>query len=248
MKLLPKVLEREPLVDALFEVRLVEAAPLAEILPGFLFQTGGAKPTVTRLPAAELPRDLRASDPNLHFAPIVRIEMEHFVISAGDRNVIINCKMPYPKWASFKAEILKIVGRIADIEVAGNVERYSLKYVNLIQAPTLAEQVAKINMSINIGDVELVDSHANIQVHKHENGILHILSAVVGAQGQIADGRVVFGTVVDIDSIRNIDAIDFRTFASDLEPGLVELREANKKKFFSCLTDETIQEMGPVYD
>lgn len=243
----PKTLEREPLVDALFEVRLAEVTPIADILPGFLFHEYDSKPKISRLPVAELPRDLRASDANLQFAPIVRIELDHYVISVGDRSVLINCKLPYPKWGNFKAAILDILARIAKIGVAGKVERYSLKYINLIQAPTLAEQVSKINMSIKLGDVLVTNDHANIQVHHNENGVMHILSTIIGAQGNLADGRVVFGAVVDIDSIRNVDAMDFATFVSGLEPGLEELRQANKEKFFACLTQQTIDEMGPVY-
>ncbi|WP_442096987.1 hypothetical protein [Rhizobium brockwellii] len=37
MQKLPKVLEREPLVDAIFEVRLKNPSSLADILPGFLY-------------------------------------------------------------------------------------------------------------------------------------------------------------------------------------------------------------------
>lgn len=247
MQPLPKTLDREPLVDALFEVRLVEISAIADILPGFLFGDFGPSTKIGRLPVAELPRDLRANDPNLQFAPIVRIELDHYIISVGDRSVLINCKLPYPKWVKFKEFILDILRRIATIGIAVKVERYSLKFVNLIQAPTLAEQVSKINMSISLGDVTVKNNHANIQVHYNENDIVHILSAIIGAQSRLADGRLVFGAVVDVDSIRNVDAMDFATFANGFEPGLEELRQANKRKFFGCLTQKTIDEMGPQY-
>lgn len=243
----PEKLEREPLVDALFEVRLSEASPIADILPGILFQEHGPQAKITRLPAAELPRDVRASDQKLQYAPIVRIELEKCLVSVGDRSVMISCKLPYPKWKNFKAEILGILAKIAGLNVAGNVERYSLKYVNLIQAPTIPEQVSKINMSIRLGDVEVSNDHANIQVHHKENEIIHILSTVVGAQGNLANGQAVFGTILDIDSIREFDPVDFVAFEKDLEPGLEVLRQANKQNFFACLTQEAIDEMGPTY-
>lgn len=247
MSKLPEILEREPLIDALFEVRLRDISLVADILPGILFQEYGQQTKIVRLPVAELPKDMRASDPNLQYAPVVRIELEKYLVSVGDRSVLINCKLPYPKWKNFKQAILDIVARIAKLGVAGSVERYSLKYVNLIQAPTLAEQVSKINMSIRLGDVEVINDHANIQVHHRENGIIHILSAIVGAQGNLAEGQSIFGTIVDIDSIREFDPVDFDTFEKNLEAGLQDLRQANKQKFFACLTPEAIEEMGPVY-
>lgn len=248
MQKLPLRLEREPLVDALFEVRLGPTS-LADILPGFLFHDLPApKPQITRLPAAEFPQPMRANDPALQFAPILRMDWSDYVISVGDRNVIISCKLPYPKWPNFKAAILDLTARIGKVGASGKVERYSLKYVNLIQAPSLAEQVAKIKMSITLGEVEVKGDHTTLQVHRFEDGIIHILSVVIGAEGQMPDGKKVNGAVVDVDSIRNVDVADFATFAASLEPGLEQLRQANKRKFFTCLTQATIDEMGPVYE
>jgi uncharacterized protein (TIGR04255 family) len=171
-----------------------------------------------------------------------------YIISVGDRNVIISCKLPYPKWEKFKAAILDLTARIGRVGASGKVERYSLKYVNLIQAPSLAEQIAKIKMSITLGEVEVNGDHTTLQVHRHEDGIIHILSVVIGAEGQMPDGKKVTGAVVDVDSIRNVEVADLTAFAATLEPGLEQLRQANKRKFFTCLTQATIDEMGPVYE
>ncbi len=69
-----------------------------------------------------------------------------------------------------------------------------------------------------------------------------------GAQAQMPDGRQVSGAVVDIDSIRAVEFPDFVTFFTDLESSIESLRQANKVKFFSCLTEAAIQEMGPQYE
>ena len=248
MQKLPLRLGREPLVDALFEVRLGPTS-LADILPGFLFHDLPApKPQITRLPAAEFPQPMRASDPALQYAPILRMDWGSYVISVGDRNVIISCKLPYPKWPNFKAAILDLTTRIGKVGTSGKVERFSLKYVNLIQAPSLAEQFGKIKMSLTLGEIEVKGDHTTLQVHRHEDGIIHILSVVIGAEGQMPDGKRVSGAVVDADSIRNVDVADLTAFAASLEPGLEQLRQAKKRKFFTCLTQATIDEMEPVYE
>lgn len=246
---LPKILEREPLVDAVFEFRLSGGQSLADILPGFLFHDlDQPKPTISRLPAADIPQPMRATDPALQFAPILRLDWREFFISVGDRNVIINCKLPYPKWPNFKKAILDIVGRIAKMEMGGHVERYSVKYVNLIPAPSFADQVKKIRMEIRLGDVQVDDDHMSLQVHRREGDIIHILSVMTGAQGQMPDGRLLFGVLVDVDSIRAVRDLPFQTFAASFEPELETLRQANKVKFFGSLTDATVQEMGPIYE
>lgn len=247
MKPLPKTLAHEPLVDAVFEVRMNDAPPLADILPGFLLHDFGKGTSVTRLPAAEIPQPMRQKDANLKFAPIQRVDLEKSSILIGDRNVVVNCRMPYPKWPTFKAVILDVLERIAKLGLSGSIERYSVKYVNLIQAATIAEQIAKIDLEIRLGDLKVTEEHVNLQVHRREDDIVHILSVITGATG-LVNGREVSGVVVDIDSIRNVKVPDILTFVNDLENGLESLRHSNKKKFFSCLTDATIEEMGPTYE
>jgi hypothetical protein len=53
---------------------------------------------------------------------------------------------------------------------------------------------------------------------------------------------------VDVDSIRNIHPTAFDAFASGLDPDLETLRQSNKARFFGCLRQDTIDEMGPVYE
>lgn len=248
MTKLPKILEREPLVDAVFEVRLGGEPHMADLIPGVLFDQLTPKPKIQRLRAAEIPQPIRAADANLVFAPVIRLDWEEFAISLGDRNIVVGCKLPYPKWPRFKEAILDIVAKVARIGIAGPVERYSLKYVNLIQAPTIADQIAKINMAVRVGDVEVVDDHLSVQVHRNEDDTLHIMSVMTGAQGQLPNGKQAFGAVVDIDSIRAVQFSDFGAFAAKLDPAVDTLRLANKIKFFSCLTDATVNEMGPQYD
>lgn len=248
MTKLPKILEREPLVEAVFEVRLGGDPLLADLLPGVLIGQLDPKPEFRRLPAAEIPKPIRATDPNLIFAPLVQLNGREFNISFGDRSLVIACVLPYPKWPKFKKAILDIVEKVAAVGISGPVERYSLKYVNLIEAPTISEQVGKINMAVKVGNVQVSNEHMSVQVHRNEGDTLHIMSIMTGAHGKLGDGKEIFGAVLDIDSIRIGDFSDFATFAHQLEPKVEALRQANKIKFFSCLTEAAIEEMGPKYD
>lgn len=247
MTLLPKSLEHEPLVDAVFEVRLNGAPQLADILPGFLLHDLGSGTKVLRLPAAELPYPLRKEDANLRFAPIQRVETNGYSILIGDRHILVSCKLPYPKWPSFKANILDVMSRISKLVFPGSIERYSVKYVNLIQAPTLQEQVSKIAIKAKLGDLEIREEFFNFQVHRKEGDLIHILSIVTGAEGKL-NGQDVFGVLVDVDSIKNVNLPNFQDFADSLKDSIEDLKQSNKEKFFGCLTQKTIQEMGPTYE
>jgi uncharacterized protein (TIGR04255 family) len=244
---LPITLDREPLVDAVFEVRMAGDPHMADLLPGALFGQLEPRPLLQRLPTAEIPQPIRASDPNLQFSPLIRLDWGNFYISIGDRSLVISCKLPYPKWAGFKAAILDINEKVAQIGLSGSVERYSIKYVNIIPGATIAEQLSRINFNLRIGAIEASDDHVSVQMHHNEDSALHILSVVTGASGELADGTQVAGVVVDVDTIRFADFADFEGFSQSLEADIETLRLANKTKFFSCLTDEAINEMGPTY-
>ena len=247
---LPIRLENEPLVDAICELRMEKAVPLADILPGILFHKLDPQPIIKRLPAAEIPQPLRANDPSLCYEPTQRLEWGHYVIAIGDHNVIISYKPPYPGWPDFKAKILEIVGLIADVNVAGKVERFSIKYVNLIEAPSLADQSAKINLTLHIGGLKkLNDNLININLHYAEGTTLHILTVITGANARMPDGQEASGVVVDIDSIENnVEPIPLNEFVQGLADRLEALRQSNKAYFFSCLKQKTIDEMGPTYE
>jgi uncharacterized protein (TIGR04255 family) len=245
---LPKSLGNEPLVDAVFEVRFCDAPPLADILPGALF--GALRPIsgIQRLPAADIPFPLRVHDPALKFTPLLRLEVENFFVSVGDSSVVLSCKLPYPKWPKFKEFIKQTLQEMLKINVPANVERYALKYVNLIQNPLVSEQLQKIRTRIALGDVEVKDEQVSLQVHHKEGNILHIMSVMTGAQGKLSDNTDVFGTVVDIDSIVLVNSMSFSAFVGTIENDVETLRQANKVKFFSCLTPDAIQEMRPTYE
>ena len=246
MQKLPIRLEREPLVDALFEVRVNPSLPLADIIPGFLMHDLGNDARMTRLPAADIPFPIRKQDQNLKYAPLNRIDWGSYSISVGDSNIVIGCKMPYPKWPNFKAAILDILGRIAKLNPEGPVERYSLKYVNLIPATDYTNQIGKVRMNVTLGDLSVSEQHISLQVHEKTADAIHIYNIVTGAHARMDDGKELAGIIVDIDSIRHVSAPSLMALALNFEGGLEALRQENKKKFFSCLTKTTIEEMGPV--
>lgn len=245
---LPIALEREPLVDALFEVRMDDAESLADILPGMLFAESDSKPEIERLPAAEVPQQIRARDPALRYTPTRRLQVGDYVIAMGGHNVVVSCKMPYPKWPNFKREILRIVDLVNKLDVVGNVERYSLKYVNLIEAPTPEEQIAKTNLEIKLGTRQVTSDHLNLRVQNIDGNTIHILTVVTGATTRADNGDEKGGVVVDIDSLRNISPTPFADFAQGLGEELETLRQSNKAHFFGCLKGETINDMGPIYE
>ena len=97
--------------------------------------TGGA--TIERLPIADLPKQIRDSDPNLRYAPTIRMQWQKFLLLLSDQSVAVGCKLPYPGWGEFRSAIMRTLDIIGDTNVVERVERYSLKYVDILESSDL---------------------------------------------------------------------------------------------------------------
>ena len=89
VEILPTKLKKEPIVDAVFEIRFKSVAPVSMILPGVFFSRLDGEKTLSELPAAQIPKHVRDIDPNLQFAPTQQIQWNGFVISFSDKSIVI---------------------------------------------------------------------------------------------------------------------------------------------------------------
>ena len=245
---LPTKLKKEPLIDAIFELRFSSSDSASNILPGFLFGALDGEKKIERLPAAEMPKQLRDSDPNLQFAPLIRLLWTDYVISIGDHNLSIGCKHPYPGWDAFKKAILGIVDVVKNIQFIQTVNRFSMKYIDIIPAKDLQEQVSLINTSIVIGGHALEKEHFALRIDIPENKIIHIVNVMSSAVAKLQDGSTRNGIIVDIDTIASVQNQEFGQWIGELPEKLDISHLANKKMFFKCLNPETIDSLEPVYE
>lgn len=244
---LPKKLKNEPLIDAIFELRFSSSDSASNILPGFLFGALEGDKKIERLPAAEMPKQLRDSDPNLQFAPQVRLLWTDYVISIGDHNLSIGCKYPYPGWDAFKKAILGIINVVKGIPFIQTVNRFSMKYIDIIPSKGLQEQISLINTSIVIGGHVLEKEHFALRIDIPENETIHIVNITSSAVAKLQDGSTRNGIIVDIDTIADAKNQEFEQWIGELPEKLDIIHLANKKMFFKCLNPETIDSLEPVY-
>ena len=248
---LPTKLKKEPLIDAIFELRFTSAVPASSILPGILFaQLIGDKSdkSIERLGAADLPKQVRDADPNLQYAPIIRIHWRSFLIFISDRSVAVACKLPYVGWNAFQPAIIEVVGHLKDAEIIQSVQRYSLKYVNLLPALDAKEPVSLLNVEISLGNHKLEKEIFQVRVEIPREGFTNAVQVASPAEVTMLDGVKKEGIIVDIDTTKNIDNEDLNGFIKNLPDKLSAIRATNKAMFFECLKPETIIALEPVYD
>lgn len=245
---LPIKLKKEPLIDAVFEMRFSSETPASSVLPGFLFSRCDGNKSLEQLAASQLPKPIRDGDPNLQFAPLVKLGWDRFVILISDRSLAVGCKLPYPGWAEFKPAILNIVNLVREIGVIQTVQRFSMKYVDLIPSADIEDQISRINISVMLGKHSLKKEIFSLRVEIPRDGILNAVQIQSAAVATLQDGSTTEGVVVDIDTIANVDNHEFETWLKDLPEQLESLHAMNKSMFFECLHQEAINALEPVYE
>lgn len=245
MQPLPKKLKKEPLIDGVFEIRFTSVFPAGGILPGFLFGKLDGNKTIEPLPVAQLPQSLRDIDPNLQFAPLSRLDWGQFYINVGDRSVSVGFKHPYPGWDTFKPAITKVMEALKDASFIKSIERYALKYIDLLPATSLREQVAFVNLDVTLAGHKLEKEAFHLRLEIPRDGFIHAVQVVSSATATLQSGEPRQGLIVDVDTIANQKSISFDELLNELSDKLEKIHLANKKIFFDCLKPETVTALEP---
>jgi len=249
---LPTKLKNEPLVDAVFEMRFASRVPASSVIPGILFTRLDTHPQqIERLPAADIPSEMRAREPSLRFQPVMRLHWDNnFVILVGDTSLGIGCKMPYPGWKNFKPHILKLASVVLnESQLIEQIDRYSMKYIGVVDGKDLSEQIGRINIDLKLGDLYVLESEPfSVHVEIPRDSLRHIVTLAATATVSAMDGTKREGLLIDIDSIAEHTTTDVAKFVSELSDRSEEIHTLNKEIFFELLTPETLAYLGPSYE
>lgn len=250
---LPVKLKKEPLADAIFEIRFASAIPGSNIIPGALasrLQTDDLR--FERLPASDIPSRVRDMDPILRAQPLMRMHWrESFFILIGDTTLSLACKIPYPGWRGehgFRAHILQLIEHVTEGSLIQSIERYSLKYTGVIDGKDLAEQIGRFEVDLRLGDFRLKAEPFSIRVEIRDRELLHVVQLAAPATVTLSDGTTRTGTLVDIDGICEHKNSDLKQFSQELPDKIERLHTRDKERFFNLLTPETLAYLEPIYD
>ena len=244
---LPIKLAREPLIDVVFEARFTSRVALAAFLPGYLFAKLPNVESIDSLPAAQLPAQMRMVDPNLQFAPLARVVWQEFFILVSDSSVAVACKLPYPGWQRFRAAIEEVMAYVRSSGLIQSLQRYSLKYVDLIEIDNLSEQASKINWNIRLGNTQVTNQNTVLRVEIEQYGHLNSVSFASQANVKLWNGIEKAGALLDVDSSNVGEPPSADSFFNQISSLLDAIHDSNKNTFFECLTPLGLAELEPVY-
>lgn len=244
-KSVPKRLRKEPLLEALWEIRFTsDRESVAEVLPGLIYNAMSAEyPKIERLPAANLPSAVVQQDATLRYVPTVRLEGNPFSIQIGEHVVSLSCRRPYSGWKEFESKIFGLAEMLRSTNLISRPERFSLKYTDVI---SLSEppSLNPLEVTLKLEAYELTSNPVKLRTELRENGFIHIVQIASPAQVALPTGERFEGVLVDIDTIYQREHGDFW---SDFRSLLDRAHNLNKILFFRLLTEKTIAQLDPEF-
>lgn len=250
-KPLPSRLDKEPIVEAVCELRLSPTGALHTVLPGYLYATFRAEVgSSEQLPAGIIPEAMRAQDANFAYASIVRIPWRRYFVLIGSRNVAIACRLPYPGWTQLRLDIHELFRTVITSGLIRGVDRYSVKFTNFFPSSDGKHgNTEMLDWKIQFGEFVLGKENVQLRVEiPNEQDTVTIVTLSSPAQYQPEGEPPRLGGVIDVDTVCAHVTNDLAAFGDELEGRLDAIRLTNKRAFFDCLTPESIEGMDPQYE
>ena len=245
---LPKRLRTIPILEATAEVRFSDAVPTgAELLVGGFFQHfKGQFNRSERLPLADIPQPIRWNDANLRFAPTYRLQGGNQSLLIGDRSIAVSVVEPYPGWESFRKIVEEVFSKVSTIRGNAAPVRASLKYVNLIESELGTDHLKLLDLAVCVGGTTLTNQPTTLKTEIIDGSFVDVVQVVTQASAVREAGEPAkHGVVVDIDVIYTGKLGELATETA-LEL-LDEIHGREKRRFFSILSSDTLNALGPEY-
>jgi len=170
---LPKKLKNDAIVEALLEIRY-ECDDLSPTVTGKLtdvtfctdFQKG------TRLPAADIPDQIRDQDPQLAFQPLIdrRNATGTKAIRIGPKVLSVHYYAPYPGWDSIEGELNLLIDELFSKLAQVRVLRLGLRYINILSSRLhLVQSAADLALSATVAGKPLTALNVTYPEHEDAN-------------------------------------------------------------------------------
>ncbi|MBQ9282178.1 MAG: TIGR04255 family protein [Treponema sp.] len=247
MKSLPIKLKNCPIVETILEIRFSSKLPQDAVF-GVIYQAlqkSFSTFTVKPQPILQLPSEVRNIDPNMKYQPTYQLINENLSIGICAKSIVFSNKAPYKGWQCFKEFILSAVELIYDSSVIDKIERIGLRYINIIDSP-LAD-ATNLNISL-CGESQNKNDVSVLRLEKHlRDAELIVFQLNNNVFVSINNAPAQKKSMIDIDSIKNINANTHELIIDTFSDILETLHKNEKEHFFGLLRDDYLKQLTPEF-
>lgn len=242
---IPKKLNKEPLIEAVCELRFKsDNESISDLLPGLIFQQLGNRfPKTSKLPASELPRVILTTDPNFRYTPTVKLSGDIFSILIGERVISVCCARPYAGWDKFSSMTIELLAILNETSLITQPERISLKYIDILLSQD-GFTLDDLCLELQIGGNRIIREPVHLRTEIHYEGFLNIIQIGSPAKAVIDNKQSFDGIMIDIDTVSISMPADFWLDPKEI---LNRAHSISKAAFFDLLKTETIERLEPEY-
>ncbi|MGH7486855.1 MAG: TIGR04255 family protein, partial [bacterium] len=185
MERIPKALRQDSIIEAVFEIRFKSLEPsAADLLPGMVLPRLRSRfQTLQALPLAQVPRAMRQLQPALAYQPVNALVGANIRLGLGDQVASLSVIRPYPGWAKFRPQIGEAIEALEKTGIIGEIERFSLKYVNVLPLGKDASDLSILRLKLELGAFELRGPGRIIRAEIEHNGSIHVVQ--VSSQAEV---------------------------------------------------------------
>lgn len=245
----PTSLEKQPVIEASFELRYPKETQVSEIIPGFLFHALNCTKPIINLPPSQIPRQVREMDEQLHYSAVSQLEVGDYTVGISDHGIIVSTRGQYYGWTAFKETIIRVINELNKLNLNQHIIRYSLKYVDFFESQNDKSLFHKLNMNFEMAGQSLSTNPLTLRVDLNKDDFVNVIQVLTHALVTSQNGSFnKKGMILDIETVKTVSMQnESNDFINGLEKHLDRIHDCNKDKFFECLKKETINELGPIY-
>ena len=234
-------LARNPIIDAIAEVRFTSAVPSDAII-GLVYEKVRSQFGAPEgLPILQLPAALREADPNLRYQHGHRFKMPGHSLLVGPRTIALS-SYPYIDWPTAKGVFAQLLTQLTSAALFERVERIGLRYINLFEDKLNIFEHS--TMRIEIEGESIFNQSITLRTERSLDDFLVVTQMSNHAIAEV-QGQKKSGSALDIDVIKENPHVD----SDDLPGSLIRLFDnANAvadKTFFGLLKQELIDTYEP---
>jgi uncharacterized protein (TIGR04255 family) len=149
--------------------------------------------------------------------------------------------MAYPGWTVFRGKIAKLLAQVSETGIIGDLERFSFRYINIIDATQGESQLSLIDAQIKLMGRDPLEEGFHLRSELIYAGFKTIIQIAPNAIADSGERRAQ-GLLIDVDTIKMDPPRDL--LAAPLET-LSAAHETLKGVFFALLSKETLERLQP---
>jgi uncharacterized protein (TIGR04255 family) len=255
VKRIPSRVENDTIVEAICEFQLKPRVDrFSQVILGIVYTKLQGEKSIKQTPIGVFPEMVFGADSTLKFQQASSVTWNGYQINFTDFSFVVSCKIPYPRWAHFRAAIIEVLQIVLESGLVEQINRYSVKYTDFLPANRPQAPFEFVELKLSLGGADYSKGNLQLNLEVHEEGILHILTVLNPAMAQKADAPndpPKTGVLISTDSIvlctTPLHQAIFDRPSEDFLVELDKLHIANKKFFFNLLSEDGLSVLGPIY-